>query len=394
MPSPSSRTPSYRLHKPTGQAVVTLDGRDVYLGVHGTPASRKAYDRAVAEWLANGRKLVSVAPVTVAELVVRYLAFVDARYRSKEPQNIRLAIRPARELYGTVPVVEFGPLALKAVRKGMVDADVCRTLVNRRVQAIVRMFKWGVAEELVPSATWEALRSVEGLRRGVVDARESDPVKPVPDADVDETLPFLARHVRAMVEFQRLTGARPGEVCSMRTRDLVMTGPVWEYRPAKHKTMHHGRGRVVFIGPAAQDVIRPFLRPNLDEALFQPREAEAERLAAMRAARKTKVQPSQVDRSGPVPREMGEGYTPKSYRQVVVRAVAKANRARRAADAEAPLMPAWHPHQLRHNAATALRREFGIDVARTVLGHSSVDVTEIYAEADLDKAREAMGRVG
>ena len=33
------RTPSYRLHKPSGQAVVTLDGRDHYLGPW--PAGRK-----------------------------------------------------------------------------------------------------------------------------------------------------------------------------------------------------------------------------------------------------------------------------------------------------------------------------------------------------------------
>ena len=44
------RTPSYRLHKPTGQAVVTLDGRDLYLGRHGSPESRTEYDRLVTEW--------------------------------------------------------------------------------------------------------------------------------------------------------------------------------------------------------------------------------------------------------------------------------------------------------------------------------------------------------
>jgi hypothetical protein len=37
------RIPSYRLHKPTGQAVVTLSGKDQYLGRHGSPESRAAY---------------------------------------------------------------------------------------------------------------------------------------------------------------------------------------------------------------------------------------------------------------------------------------------------------------------------------------------------------------
>ena len=51
------RLPSYRLHKPTGQAVVTLNGKDYYLGRHGTQMSKDAYDRLTAEWLADGRQL-------------------------------------------------------------------------------------------------------------------------------------------------------------------------------------------------------------------------------------------------------------------------------------------------------------------------------------------------
>jgi site-specific recombinase XerD len=42
----------------------------------------------------------------------------------------------------------------------------------------------------------------------------------------------------------------------------------------------------------------------------------------------------------------------------------------------------WHPHQLRHNAATNLRREHGVELARIILGHANVLATQIYAEAD------------
>jgi len=59
----SLRPPQYRPHKPSGQAVVTLDGRDVYLGKHGSPAGLAEYDRRVAEWLVNGRRL----PASAAE---------------------------------------------------------------------------------------------------------------------------------------------------------------------------------------------------------------------------------------------------------------------------------------------------------------------------------------
>ena len=49
--------------------------------------------------------------------------------------------------------------------------------------------------------------------------------------------------------------------------------------------------------------------------------------------------------------------------------------------------------QLRHSAATRIRREFGQDVARAVLGHSSPVVTEVYAELDQIKASEAVGEI-
>ena len=44
------KVPSYCLHKASGKAVVRLDGRDVYLGKHGSPESHEKYERAIAEW--------------------------------------------------------------------------------------------------------------------------------------------------------------------------------------------------------------------------------------------------------------------------------------------------------------------------------------------------------
>jgi len=54
----------------------------------------------------------------------------------------------------------------------------------------------------------------------------------------------------------------------------------------------------------------------------------------------------------------------------------------------------WHPHQLRHNAATELRKEFGLEAARIILGHRSAAITEVYAEKDEQQAIEAINRVG
>jgi len=53
----SLKVSSYRCHKPTGQAVVILNGQDHYLGKWNTKSSREEYNRLIGEWLANGRQL-------------------------------------------------------------------------------------------------------------------------------------------------------------------------------------------------------------------------------------------------------------------------------------------------------------------------------------------------
>jgi integrase len=54
----------------------------------------------------------------------------------------------------------------------------------------------------------------------------------------------------------------------------------------------------------------------------------------------------------------------------------------------------WTPNQLQHHRATLLHREFGIEEAQIILGHSDPKTTLIYAEADVAKAKEIMARIG
>ena len=403
MSATTLRTPSYRHHKPSGQAVVTLDGRDIYLGRYGTPQSRAEFDRLLAEWLSNGRRLPAPASangtdLSVNELSLAYLAFADGYYTKRgkptsEPGSIRQTIKPLRQLYGHTLAREFGPLQLKAVRQAMIDAGLCRNEVNKRTGRIVRLFKWAVGEGIVPPSLHHGLIAVSGLRRGRADVRESEPVKPVPDAFVDAIRPHVPPQLWAMVELMRLSGMRPQEVCLMRTIDIDRSGRVWIYTPETHKTEHHGRERRIYLGPTAQEILRPWLRMELTAYLFSPREAMQHRLAERRRNRKSKVQPSQKNRSKAKPkRKPGERYDTRSLYHAVAYGIRKAQDAAKKAG-ERPIAD-WHPNQLRHNAATRLRREFGLDVARAVLGHSSPVVTEVYAELDGAKAAEAMERVG
>lgn len=149
-----------------------------------------------------------------------------------------------------------GPLALQAVQAYLVGKELTRVGVNERIGGIRRIFKWGVAQELVPADVYQALMCVSGLRKGRTPAPETTPIGPVDEAVVDATLPALSAIVADMVQFQRLTGARPGEVCILRPCDIDRSDDsVWVYTPASHKTEHHGRGRAIYVGPKAQTLL-------------------------------------------------------------------------------------------------------------------------------------------
>lgn len=392
--------PKYRKHKPSGQAVVTLNGRDHYLGPHRSQTSIAEYDRLIAEWLAGGRRLPEDghASFTVNELIAAYWDHVTAYYvkdgqPTGEQHSTKASLRPVRHLYGHTQARDFGPLALKACRQWMIDAGWARMNINKRVGRICRMFKWAAENELLPAEVYHSLRTVSGLRKGRTAAPETEPVRPVSNEFVDAVRDHVARQVWAMIELQRLSGMRPGEVVLMRGCDLDTSGKVWVYVPESHKTEHHERGREIYLGPQAQRIVQEFLKTDLQAYLFSPAEAEAERMAALRQKRKTKVQPSQRDRSKRNAKRKPKGrYTTDSLRRAIRRGIDKVNEDRR--QAGEPEIPRWHPNQLRHAAGTKARREAGLETAQVVLGHAKADITQVYAERDRARAMEYMVRFG
>ncbi len=460
----SNAPPSLTRHAPSGQGRVRLNGHDHYLGPwpdgldDPPPAVRAAYDRLIADWLAAGRRLPDEAPasppgtngngkgagLTVAELVARFWEHAEGYYRgpdgspTSEVSEFRYSLRPLNFLVGALPAADFGPLALGEVRDLMVkgyvhpeygeQAALARSLVNHRVRRIVRAFKWGVSKELVPPPVHQALKTVEGLKKGRCEAKESEPVLPVEVSLVEKTLPHLLAPVAAMVRLQLLTGMRPGEACVLRPCDLDTTGPVWLYRPPQHKTAHKGKPRVVAIGPKAQEVLRPYLparcplcgsegrrkalgwrdtlcgpcadrmeeegicgpwpavRPSealVKAHLFSPKEGMEERARERRARRKTKVPPSQMNRRKKAPRKKaGERYRRSSYTSVIAQACERAG------------LAGWHPNQLRHTHGTEVRKRYGLEAAQVALGHSKANVTEVYAERDLSLAVRVAREIG
>ena len=395
----TSRIPSLRLHKPSNRAVVTIAGRDHYCGLWGSKQAKSEYERLVGEWLASGGapRPTAHGGVTVAGLALAYRRFAARYYAppSTETAQIRLAMRPVVQRYGHTLARDFGPLSLKAVREVWIEAGLARKYINQRVGRIVRAWAWAVENELLPAECWQALKAVKGLRAGRSAAKETPAVKPVSDAIFEATLAEIGSpQIRAMLRLMRLTGARSGEICIMRTGDIDRSGNPWEYRPRSHKTAHRGHDRVIYIGPRAQAVLAEWLRADPDAFLFRPAEATAAvRAAAMtagrsdtdraRAARNKRAADARKRGGRAKNRRLpGDRYTPGRLGHAVGRACERAG------------IEHWHPHQLRHASATELRREIGIEAARVVLGHRSPGMAELYAEADRKAAADAMARLG
>jgi integrase len=437
--------PSYRKHKQSGQAIVTfrLPGgrkKDYLLGKYGSAESKAEYARLLGEFQAGHGSLPGpsypLADLTINELLVRYLRHCDAYYRradgtqTGQADQVRYALRPLMDRYGHTVARDFGPLGLKAVRAAMVESGLSRKVINQRIGIVRQFFKWCVAEELVPGSVYEALRAVTGLHPGRTTAADHKPVRPADVVRVETTLPFMPPPVAALVRLQLLSGARGGELLGLRATEIDCSGSVWVYRPPQHKNSWRTRQREIFFGPKAQEVLRPWLEWSPDGPLFSPLAAEAQRNALRAEGRRTPRWPShnrhaaarQAKRRR---RAVGELYTSAAYRQAIERACERACplpdylrrkfvesadrgcrretpaewRARLGPDGRAEVRAwrkahTWTPHQLRHAAGTAIRKEFGIELARIILGHSTAFTTEVYAEADREQARDVVAKIG
>ncbi len=412
MPKRTKSLPKYRLHRASGRALVHVDGQDIYLGKHGTKASRAEYDRVVAEYLSNGRSLPSSAttPIKVMQLLARYHRHARRYYvkngkPTSELEAMKGVMRPMKRLYGPKLVSEFGPLALKAIRETWVQAGHSRGTINNNVQRIVRIFRWAASEELIPVEFHQALATVEGLKKGRTEAPEPAPIQPVDLAIVEKTMACLCDVVRDMIRVQLLAGMRPAEVCGIRPGDVDRSEDVWEYRPDGHKTEHHGRDRIVFIGPEAQAVLTPYLLRAADAYCFSPREAVEQQREQQNADRITP--PNQGNRRGfavaglkgaRAKRQPGVRYVTDSYRKAIHRACDIAFRPDEPLDGDALKIwqsdNRWSPNRLRHTKATEVRKRFGLEAAQVILGHSAASVTEIYAERDAEKGREVARKMG
>ncbi len=211
------------------------------------------------------------------------------------------------------------------------------------------------------SRVYQDLAAVSGLRKGPIPGARSPTRGAGADDVFQATLPYLPTIVADMARLARLTGMRPTEVCIMRPCDVDTSGAVGCTIPSGTRPSTTG-GRVVYIGPKGQDVLRPYLLAvpmtiasarRIPSAAAWPSCTQREHAVVAAATGRAQTARRQPKRAA------GERYTKDSLNRRSRGPIAKAN-VQREQEGLDPL-PHWSTNRLRHAAATDIRRQFGLE---------------------------------
>jgi integrase len=371
--------PKLRLHKGTGQAfcqwMTSGERHTKYFGKWQTEEAEQAYARFQLEWATRLVRRSPVAPgetVLVCELVEAWLDYCEtgddgeSGYRKRgeltsEIHSQRAAMNYLTPAYGASAVDEFGPEQLRAVRKGMIDANLARRTINGYQTRIVQMFGWGVGRDLVPSEVWARLKQVGRLQKGKTTARDNPKRRGAPWDDVQATFPHLHKFetrravLESLIRVHWFLGGRSQDLVGMRAGDIDRTGDEWHYVVDGHKNEHREQELAYWIGPRCQAVLAPLLEgkgPN--DLVF--------------------VYPPAAEGGPPTPIRRGV---------YAIRVKAACERAK---------VKVWTPHQLRHSRATEVMRIFESDEAAAAAIGDTPEVTRTIYVDPLDAIRKRIAR--
>lgn len=365
------KPPKYRRHSSRDIGFAERNGKRLYFpGKYGSEQSRAAYERFI-----RGENVIVVEPHSAVSVHTLAMLFLDwaQRYFGEGRTRYgvyRTAMRPLLEKFGPEIATDFGPRKLKQLQEHLASQGLKRSYVNYTINAVRYCFKWAASEELVPASNYEALMTVQGLRVGHSTAAESPHRRPVAWESVVAILPYLSPNVRAMVQFHWFTAFRSKSICKAKPEQFTkLSASSWEWRP-RHKTEGIVENLVIPIGPRAQAIIGPFVNATPPgEYLFRP-----------------------ADKSGRA--RYRRRYTSDTYRKAIVKAIHRVNLDRARECPEQSQVALWSPHQLRHTQAQRIRELYGIEGAQAILGHESINATQIYSTRRLELARTIALEIG
>ena len=373
--------PRVYAHKGSGTERVRIDGKDIQLGPIGSDRAKQKYAEIIAKFAgfnstadsnATASPQTKINPVsskkknlTIAELVARWHVYASERYdpKGKEADQFRYSLAPLVEHHGTEDVGTFGLAQLDDVREKMIALRWSRKVINRRVTRVRTVWRWAERKGLVPPGSWSALQALGPLEQN--DHRVKKGNKPREARDYSELERVLARSrsetVKAILLVLWHTGARPSEIRLLKVGEIEQPSPsvenaIWTAKLASHKNAWRGHDRTLVFGPKAQEAIKPFLEGKAPGDL---------------------VFPSSPAKSLTTP------YSDETLSRAIARAAARAG------------VKDFTAYSCRHSAKARVAREMGLEAARMMLGHSSIDTTASYARGiDAQTAEDVARRLG
>jgi len=120
------RVPKLSRHPKTGQAYVTWQKKRHCMGIWGKPETEERYRRFVADLVASPNttepaKVATPAHQTeIVEFCVAFLEHAQMWYvKNGKPTaqlgHVKQHIRILRDLFGSTPIADFGPLAMQTL---------------------------------------------------------------------------------------------------------------------------------------------------------------------------------------------------------------------------------------------------------------------------------------
>ena len=287
--------------------------------------------------------------VSVHEVVLAFMRHAETHYLKNgkltdEYHCLKSAACPLVHLYGETDAAQFSGPALKAVRLRMIELGWSRRYINKSVGRIRLMFRHAVSDDLIGPDVLAKLETVAPLLKGRSAAVELPRRTAVPQENIEAVRNDVNPHTKDLIDLALLTGARPGELCGLTGEMLDRTGEVWTATLGDHKMIHLGQARVIGFGPQSQLILRRYLKADPTQKLF------------------------------PIQR--------RTFSENIKASCLRLG------------LPVFTGHWLRHNAATDIRKESGLDGAQAVLGHSDAKTTEIYAHLDTSRIVEIARKRG
>lgn len=332
--------------------------------------------------------------ITVSELCAQWDAHCKECYRDAEGKptstatNAILDVRMFRTMFGNASLHELTHNDMLKLRDALLRSGVSRHTINVRLWRTKYMIAWALDEALIPATVKAELTQVQNLKRGRSAARERRPVRPVDDATIAATIAHMMPNTADMVRLHRVTGMRPCELCAMSWADIDVTRKPWVYRVPQTANKNAWRGdfgvpRVVCLGPRAREILSRHVataQTSRESAIFSPQVAMMEYVTRRREERVTPYYGAKkgTENAPHVPRKLGDRWTTDAYTKTIRAACERAN------------ITPWGANRLRHAFGTDVRRQFGLESAKAVLGHTDGGcITDVYT---FDAVEEEMIR--